>query len=277
MIRYIFATKKKMSQAWLNNGKRIPVTKCVVGENIVVNSVYSEATENVNNIVNRKKSVLLQIGYGIKKLKNTKKPLRVILEKLGLKNGVKHIFGIHVFGKDEDELKQIKDKYKPGTVLDYTQIIKVGDIVNVQGKSKGKGFTGVVKRHGFKTGPRTHGQSDRLRAPGSIGAQTPGRVWKGKRMAGHSGDETVTIKGLKVVYIDRDNNEIWLSGPIPGYFGSVVKIINTGKSVSVDLDKKASGIVEKVETKEDKKTVDEGKSKQEKQDKEKQAKQEIKK
>lgn len=93
----------------------------------------------------------------------------------------------------------------------------VGDFVNVTGFSKGKGFTGVVKRWGFKGGPRTRGQSDRERAPGSIGQTTsPGRVWKGKKMAGRAGRKKVTVKKLKVVAIDEKNKILTVSGPVPG-------------------------------------------------------------
>jgi len=95
--------------------------------------------------------------------------------------------------------------------------------VTVTGISKGKGFQGVVKRHGFKGGPRTHGQSDRLRAPGAIGARTtPGRVYKGKRMAGRMGHDTVTIKNKRIVGIKE--NILLISGPLPGSNGDLVKI-----------------------------------------------------
>jgi len=96
-------------------------------------------------------------------------------------------------------------------------VINVGDIVQVTGTTKGKGFAGVVKRHGFHGGPRTHGQSDRERAPGSIGNRTiPGRVYKGKRMAGHMGVITQTIKGLKVLMVNPENNTIVIEGSLMG-------------------------------------------------------------
>ncbi len=98
-----------------------------------------------------------------------------------------------------------------------------GDRVVVRGVSKGKGFAGVVKRHGFHGGPKTHGQSDRHRAPGSIGAgTTPGRILKGKRMAGRMGQETITISDREVV--DVKDNLILIKGPIPGSKGDLVAI-----------------------------------------------------
>jgi large subunit ribosomal protein L3 len=97
------------------------------------------------------------------------------------------------------------------------EVFSEGDRVDVVGKSKGRGFTGVVKRYGFSGGPKTHGQSDRLRAPGSIGAgSTPGRVFKGKRMPGRMGNETVTSQNLLVSRIDPENNIIAVRGAVPG-------------------------------------------------------------
>jgi len=96
--------------------------------------------------------------------------------------------------------------------------------VVVEGRSKGKGFAGVMKRWGFKGGKRTHGQGDTPRGAGSIGSQTPGRVWKGKKMAGRMGGKRVTIKGLKIVDVSKENQELMVSGPIPGARNSKVKV-----------------------------------------------------
>jgi large subunit ribosomal protein L3 len=104
-------------------------------------------------------------------------------------------------------------------------IFKAGDIVDVTGTSKGKGFAGVVKRHHFRGGPKTHGQSDRLRAPGSIGSgTTPGRVVKGLRMAGHMGQERVTTQNLKIVRVDAEKNLVLIKGTVPGVNGGLVMI-----------------------------------------------------
>jgi large subunit ribosomal protein L3 len=102
------------------------------------------------------------------------------------------------------------------------QVIKAdafaeGDLIDVIGTSKGRGFQGGVKRHGFKGGPRTHGQSDRLRAPGSIGSSaTPGRVFKGMRMAGRMGNDRVTVQNLKVLRVDAERNLLLVEGSVPG-------------------------------------------------------------
>ncbi|PKN02552.1 50S ribosomal protein L3 [Candidatus Dojkabacteria bacterium HGW-Dojkabacteria-1] len=105
------------------------------------------------------------------------------------------------------------------------EIFTKGDIITLTGVSKGKGFAGVVKRWGFKGGPRTHGQSDRLRAPGSIGAGAdPGRVWKGTRMGGRMGSDNITIKNKRIV--DIKENYILVSGPVPGSNGDLVAIFS---------------------------------------------------
>lgn len=88
--------------------------------------------------------------------------------------------------------------------------------VVIVGKSKGKGFTGVMKRWGFSGGPATRGQSNKPRSPGSIGAQTPGRVFKGKKMAGRHGNKKVTVKGLKIVNVNTSAKQVMVSGPVPG-------------------------------------------------------------
>ena len=96
-------------------------------------------------------------------------------------------------------------------------IFQPGDMVDIIGFSKGKGFQGGVRRHHFRGGPKTHGQSDRQRAPGSIGAGTsPGRVWKGTRMAGHMGDRRITASNLKVVRVDAERNLLMVKGSVPG-------------------------------------------------------------
>ena len=104
-------------------------------------------------------------------------------------------------------------------------VFEVGEPIKVSGTSKGKGFSGVVRRWGFRGGPKTHGQSDRHRSPGSIGAGTsPGRVWPGKKMPGHYGVDRVTVKGLKIVATDPEKNVVLVRGPIPGANNGIVRI-----------------------------------------------------
>lgn len=112
-------------------------------------------------------------------------------------------------------------------------IFKAGDVVDVTGTSKGKGFAGVMKRHNFNGGPKTHGQSDRRRAPGSIGSgTTPGRVWKNMRMAGHMGSVRVTTQNLKIVRVDAEKDLILIKGAVPGSNEGLViiqKAVKAGK------------------------------------------------
>jgi large subunit ribosomal protein L3 len=125
-------------------------------------------------------------------------------------------------GKDQQRPKEVRefrldaiDEYEVGQQLGV-DVFVAGELVDVVGVSKGHGFTGVIARHNFRRGPKTHG-SDHHRAPGSIGAGTyPGRVWKGTRMAGHMGNERVTVKKLKVVRVDPERNLILVKGAVPG-------------------------------------------------------------
>lgn len=110
-------------------------------------------------------------------------------------------------------------------------VFQVGDRVDIVGTSKGRGFAGVVKRHGFRGGPKTHGQSDRLRAPGSIGSTTtPGRIWKGQRMAGRMGGVRVTAQNLLVELVDPERNLLAVRGSVPGAKGGLVLVKQARKS-----------------------------------------------
>lgn len=151
-------------------------------------------------------------------------------------NAVKFGIGIRRNGKEKfiREIRADGEEKKVGDIVKIADVFISGDKVKVSGTTKGKGFSGVVKRWGFHGGPKTHGQSDRHRAPGSIGqGTTPGRVFKGKKMAGRGGGLTKTISGLKVVKVDADKNELWVGGAVPGAKGNLVKVTVTkgaGKS-----------------------------------------------
>lgn len=112
-----------------------------------------------------------------------------------------------------------------GNELKLAEVFKEGELITVSGQSKGKGFAGGVKRHGFKGGPKTHGQSDRQRAPGSIGSTTtPGRVQRGKRMAGRMGNVKVTVKNLRIARVDAEKNQLWVVGAVPGVKNSRLQV-----------------------------------------------------
>ncbi|GAB4443833.1 MAG: 50S ribosomal protein L3 [Anaerolineae bacterium] len=148
----------------------------------------------------------VQLGFGDLRQKSLNKPKAGHLKKSG-SPAVKYLREFRVSNPDD---------YQEGQKIDAS-IFAAGDMVDVIGTSKGKGFAGGVKRHGFGGGPKTHGQSDRWRAPGSIGAgTTPGRVWKGTRMAGRMGNERVTVQNLKVALVDAEKNVIAVRGAVPG-------------------------------------------------------------
>lgn len=247
MLQSIFATKLGMTQAWDSKGHRLAVTKCKVTPNVIVEKQNLKNQDEANQ-------PMYIIGFGKKKLKNMTKPLKNKLEKSGFSFGVSCMEGI---------LATSQEELNPGQVISVNQVLKVGDVVNVKAISKGRGFAGAMKRHGFHGGPRTHGQSDRARAVGSIGAgTTPGRVYKGKKMPGHYGVETKTIRNLVVIHIDAETGEVWLNGPVPGYKSADIRISPNGETKEIKLDLKASGIqlkeektaeTEKVEEVEEKK------------------------
>ncbi len=138
------------------------------------------------------------------------------------------------------------DNLKKGKIFDVTTFT-IGDILKVTGISKGKGFQGVVKRHGFKGGPASHGHKDQLRMPGSIGATAPARVFKGTRMGGRMGTDTVTVANLELIDIDQKNNILYIKGALPGARNSLLKIKAAGELSFLEKEKK----VEVKEKKED--------------------------
>lgn len=155
-----------------------------------------------------------QLGFGEAKRLNS--PERGHLKKLGQ---FKHLREFRV-----DDTKGLE----VGQKLDVS-LFQAGDRVDIAGVSKGRGFAGVVKRHHFAGGPKTHGQSDRHRAPGSIGSTTtPGRVWPGLRMAGHMGDEQVKVQNLEVVSTDPELNRLMVKGAVPGARGGLLIIRKSG-------------------------------------------------
>lgn len=233
MLSALFATKRSMTQAWTMGGKRLAVTKVFVEPNLVVRS-FPENTQP--------HQAQIELGYGKKKIKNVSKPLRTNLSKQGFSYGVRQFRGVSLAADTAAETVQA------GSAITANQVFEIGDVVKVQGKTKGRGFAGGMKRHGFRGGPATHGQSDRARAVGSIGAgTTPGKVLKGKKMPGQMGNVIRTVTNLVVLYIEPTTGEVWLSGPVPGATNSIIKIIKTGQKKEIELNKDASGIVEQMQ------------------------------
>ncbi len=189
------------------------MTQIFKGDNVIPVTLIESGSNFVTQMKTKDKDgyEAIQIGFGIRKEKNIKKPQRGHLKGLGNFQWLKEFrIDSSVGFKRGDEVK----------LTDF----KSGDKVTVTAISKGKGFQGVVKRHGFHGGPKSHGQKDRHRAPGSIGASFPEHVLKGMRMAGRMGADRVTVKNLEVIEVDDLNNLIALKGAIPGRRGTLVMI-----------------------------------------------------
>jgi len=222
MTGFILGEKNKQSQIFNEKGERLPITFISTQPCYLVDVRPLQKKGHFN----------VKLGFG--QIKNIKKPIKGQLEKAGIKTPLRFFREIRI--KDETVAKVIEENNKKGVIIGDKKIFigdeikptiffKKGDKVKVSGTSKGKGFQGVVKRHHFKGGPRTHGRSHNERAPGSIGmTTTPGRVFKGKRMAGRMGNQRVTIKNLEVVEVKDD--QLVVKGLLPGAKGSLVEVVS---------------------------------------------------
>ena len=191
-----------MSRLFTEEGQSIPVTAISIAGNFISDIKTSERDGYEALVVSK-----------IKKSNNRNKSQVEYFKKRDIQPGILAEF----------KTKDIDD-HQIGSHL-TADIFEIGQYVDVTGTSKGKGYAGVIKRHNFKMQDATHGNSLAHRAHGSIGqCQTPGRVWKGKKMSGHMGNQQKTIQGLKIVDMDIENNVIYIKGAIPGFNGSEVKI-----------------------------------------------------
>ena len=202
----LIGKKQGMTRFFTEEGSSLPVTVVSVDKNIVT-QIKTIEKDGYNSI---------QVTTGEKKLKHLNKSQLGHFSKSSVNPGE----GLWEFRTENEELEKITiGKSIP------LALFKEGQAVDVSGVSKGKGFAGTVKRWNFKMQDATHGNSLSHRAPGSIGqCQTPGRVWKGKKMSGHMGSEKVTVQNLKIVSIDLENNLILIQGSIPGATGSRVML-----------------------------------------------------
>ena len=209
MKKGIIGKKIGMTQIFDEKGNVIPVTVIEATPNIVA-QVKTVETDGYNSI---------QLGYGEIKDKHINKPEAGHFAKAKIANK-KHL---REFRLDDISSYKIGDEVK-------ADIFAAGEKIDVQGTSKGKGFQGVIKRHGQHRGPMGHG-SMYHRRPGSMGStSTPGRVFKGKKLPGHMGAETVTIQNLEVIKVDLDKNIILVKGSVPGAKGSILKIKSSVKA-----------------------------------------------
>jgi large subunit ribosomal protein L3 len=208
MIRGFLGRKIGMTQIFREDGRVVPVTVIEAGP-CVITQIKTKETDGYEAV---------QLGFGdVKRLNKARAG--------HLKSSQQRRFLREVKADDVSE-------FEVGQSLGV-DVFEEGEILDIIGRSKGRGFAGVMKRWGFSGGPRTHGQSDRARAPGSIGGgTTPGKVYKGLKMAGHMGNRRITVKGLEIVRIDPDRNLIMLKGGIPGAPNSLVQIRRTNKKVA---------------------------------------------
>jgi len=208
----LIGKKIGMSRVFFDDGKIVPVTIVKIDENLKITQIK---IKNVNDTYNA-----IQVTSGLKKLKNVSKPLKGHYNKAQVKPGV----GLWEFRLNKEEIQN----KKLGETINI-DIFEKGQKLDVQGISKGKGFSGVIKRHNFNSQRASHGNSLSHNAPGSIGqCQTPGRVFKGKKMAGRLGNSNNTIKNLEIININKEKNLLLVKGAIPGYNGRTV-ILNLSK------------------------------------------------
>jgi len=203
MTKAILGRKLGMTQVWSEDDRLVPVTVVEAGP-CVISQIRT---------VERDGYTALQFAYGDIKTGKANKPTAGHFAKAG-SEPKKHVREVRV--DDTDEYK-IGDEVK-------ADVFEVGDAISVTGTSKGKGFAGVIKRHNFQGGRATHG-SHHHRTPGSIGqASTPSRVFKGKKMPGRMGGDTITVRNLEIVRIDVEQNLLIIKGAVPGGKGSILTI-----------------------------------------------------
>jgi large subunit ribosomal protein L3 len=204
MFPGIIGKKIGMTQLFQESGETVAVTAIQAGPSVVT-QIKSRDRDGYDAI---------QVGF----IENKVKQSKLNSPEIGHLRGLENVRYLREFRTDDISSVKRGDKVDIG-------FLKHGDLVNVTGLSKGRGFAGVVKRHHFAGGPKTHGQTDRHRAPGSIGATTfPGRVLKGKRMAGHMGNRGVTARNLEVIQADPERNLLLVKGTVPGANGGLLVI-----------------------------------------------------
>ena len=203
-MKFILGKKIEMTQRFNDAGRAIPVTAVEVGPCVVTQL----------KTVDNDGYTAVQIGYQPSKI--MKKPQSGHLKGL---NSLRHLREFRI--NNDLELKR-------GDTI-TASVFQPGDKVSVVGTSKGKGFQGVVKRHGFAGGKGSHGDKDQLRMPGSIGATDPGRVFKGTRMAGQMGNQQSTVQDLEIIEVDTENNILYIKGAVPGARHGLLQISGAGE------------------------------------------------
>ncbi len=203
-MKFILGTKQSMTEYFAEDGKMHAATIVAV-EPVVVTQIKNMEKDGYSAV---------QVGYGTRKEKNVTAPLKGHFGDKGL------FMATREFRVSADEA----GKMNAGDKL-AADVFAAGDTVVVSGTSKAKGFQGVIKRHNFKGGPRSHGQKHSERAPGSIGGGLRNRVPKGMRMGGRMGGERITVSNLKILAVDTETNTLLISGAVPGRRGTMLEIV----------------------------------------------------
>lgn len=203
----LIGKKLGMTRIFTESGESVPVTVLHVGP-CIVTAIRDQESAGYDAV---------QVAYEEIPEKKLSKPVLGQFKKNNLKP--------HRYVREFRSTPELVANYKVGDEL-KADFFTEGEWVDVSGISKGKGFQGVVKRYGFGGGPKTHGQSDRFRAPGSLGQSSyPSRVFKGLKMAGRTGSDKITIQNLRVMKVDAENNIIMVGGAVPGAKNSLVRIL----------------------------------------------------
>lgn len=214
-MKCMLGKKLNMTQVFRDDGTVVPVTRVAAGP-CVVTQVKSSEKDGVSAV---------QIGLSSQKRFRLSKALQG------------HLRDVPTVRYMRDARMNADHGLKRGDAF-TVKIFSAGEKVQVVGTSKGKGFQGVVKRHGFAGGPASHGHKDNLRMPGSIGAGGVQRVFKDMRMGGHMGDQQVTVKNLEIVEVHPEANELLIKGAVPGARGSLLLITTTEGNMMVDMPEK---------------------------------------
>jgi|AntRauTorckE6833_2_1112554.scaffolds.fasta_scaffold00072_36 large subunit ribosomal protein L3 len=252
-MKFIIGEKQNMTQIW--NGEDVVAVTAVKTGPCFISRIKSNEGKDKYSAV--------QVAYGNRKEKNLKKPQLAFFKKLKL--SPKHVQEFRI----TEELKDVK----AGDEISIESFSE-GDKIKVTGKSKGKGFQGVVKRHGFSGSKATHGNKDQLRMPGSIGSTGPAHVFKGMRMPGRMGNDRISVANLEIIKIDIENNLLYIKGAVPGHRNSLVYISGEG---DLKITKKKEEKAEEKKTEEVNAEAKEGAEDKKEETKETEAKEEVKK
>ncbi len=199
-MKFTLGIKQNMTQIFDDKGLVHPATVLVAGPLTVI-QIKTKALDGYDAV---------QVAFGTKNEKNINKPIKG------------HLNGVNARFLKEFIVEDIS-AFKVGDKVDLSSFAS-GDIIEVSATSKGKGYQSVIKRHGFKGQPRSHGQKHCENSPGSIGGGLRNRVPKNMRMAGRMGGDKITVKNLKVLGVDKDNNQLIISGAVPGRRGTLVEV-----------------------------------------------------